>query len=254
MEYLIMNDYVSESETVQTVNTALESASNKALAISHNPQTPNGVDTPLPRPERQPRRDKQDRGLPPDKELANLARAYLERQRKHWPDIVAAGLLPAPNDEVINRMVEDFKQRHRYGQVDPASIQAFLKFSEKLGGNYNRYSCDNSSPLSIIDQMGNALDKGRSEDRFVPWAYVFCDYSVTGLDPDRQGYSSYKSILLDKRQFIETTYVDDFARASRDELEWWKLAASSKQHKKRMIGASDGFDVNVTVHTLGAKY
>src|SRR5206468_2459234 len=43
---------------------------------------------------------------------------------------------------------------------------------------------------------------------------------------------------------IETTYVDDFPRASRDEIEWWKLAALSKKLRKRMIGASDGFDLS----------
>ena len=30
----------------------------------------------------------------------------------------------------------------------------------------------------------------------------------------------------EKTHFIETTYVDDFSRASRDEVEWWKLAHS----------------------------
>jgi hypothetical protein len=52
---------------------------------------------------------------------------------------------------------------------------------------YMRYSCDNSSPVSIIDQMVNCLDKARQEDRFIPWAYVFCDYSVSGLDASRRG-------------------------------------------------------------------
>ena len=47
-----------------------------------------------------------------------------------------------------------------------------------------------------------------------------------------------------KTSSIETTYIDDFTRARRDEAEWWKLADLSKRLKKRMIGASDGFDVN----------
>ena len=40
------------------------------------------TDTPLSRPERKPRRAKADLGLPPDDDLARLAQAYLERQRK----------------------------------------------------------------------------------------------------------------------------------------------------------------------------
>ncbi len=106
-----------------------------------------------------------------------------------------AGLLPEPGDPVIEALVEDFKKRHRTAKVDPDTVRGYLKFVSKLGGNYDRYSCDNSSPLSIIDQMVKALDKARSESRFVPWAYVFCDYSVTGLDASRQGYMSYKTMV-----------------------------------------------------------
>mgnify|MGYP000573351674 CR=1 FL=1 len=208
--------------------------------LSGSPDT----DAPLPRAQRRPRRAREDRGLPPDKELVNLARAYLERQRKYWPEIVQAGLLPEPTEEVIHKMVEDFKFRHRGGKVDPASVAPFLKFAAKLGGNYNRFSCDNSNPQSIIDQMAKSLDKARSENRFVPWTYLYADYSVTGLDPSRQGYCSYKTILADGGHFVETTYIDDFSRASRDALEWWKLAALSNRLKKRMIGASDGFDLD----------
>ncbi len=50
----------------------------------------------LPRPPRKQRRPPADRGLPADNELATLATEYLTRQRKHWPDLAAAGLLPEP--------------------------------------------------------------------------------------------------------------------------------------------------------------
>ena len=92
--------------------------------------------------------------------------------------------------------------------------------------------------------MVNCLAKARQEDRFVPWEYIFCDYSVTGLDASRQGYSSYKAVLTDPDHLIETTYIDDFTRASRDEIEWWRLAALSKRYRKRLIGASDSFDLS----------
>src|SRR5437899_6663462 len=51
------------------------------------------VDQPLPRPQRRRRRDRSDRGLPADIEVARLAIAYLDRQRKHWPEMVKAGVL-----------------------------------------------------------------------------------------------------------------------------------------------------------------
>ncbi len=202
------------------------------------------ADEPLPRPKRRKRRDKADRGLPPDEELTRLATAYLERQRRHWPAIVQAGFIPEPAPDILKEMVEDFKARHRTASVDVDGLRIFLKFCKLLAGNYNRFSCDNSSPNSALDQMVNALDKARSEDRFIPWQYVFADYSVSGLDSSRQGYTSYKAVLQDEDHLIETTYIDDFTRASREELEWWKLASLSKRHKKRLIGASDGFDLN----------
>jgi hypothetical protein len=158
--------------------------------------------------------------------------------------LVQAGLLPAQTQEVITAMVDEFKVRHRTGTVDPGQAKVFLKICPKIGGNYNRYSCDNSSPTSITDQMVNAFRKAHEEGRFIPWCYVFCDFSVTGLDSSRQGYVSYKAVLKHSEHFIETTYVDDFTRASRDELEWWRLAAMSKRLRKRMIGASDGFDLS----------
>ena len=132
------------------------------------------MDQPLPRPQRRPRRARADRGLPPDEDLAILARAYLERQRKHWPGMVQAGLLPEPTDQVIREMVEDFKDRHRTGKVDAHTVRVLAKFCEKFAGNYNRFSCDNSSPLSIIDQMVNALDKAQAENRFIPWVIRVC--------------------------------------------------------------------------------
>ncbi len=98
--------------------------------------------------------------------------------------------------------------------------------------------------LSIVDQLVNILERARTEGRLVVWAYVFADYSVTGLDAARQGYSSCKAALGDTGQLIETIYIDDFTRASRDALEWWKLASLAKRHSKRMIGASDGFDLS----------
>jgi DNA invertase Pin-like site-specific DNA recombinase len=207
-------------------------------------ETNTPVDAPLPRPKRRRRRARADRGLPPDEELAKLATAYLEKQRKLWPKLVQAGLVPEPSEGIIREMVDDFKYRHRTGSVDVEAVRPFAKAAHRLGGSYNRYSCDKSSPTSILDQVVNELDKAHDEGRFVPWHYVFADYSVTGLDPCRQGYTSYKKILAAEDHLIETTYIDDFTRASRDEIEWWRLASLSKRLNKRMIGASDGFDLS----------
>ena len=199
---------------------------------------------PLARSQRQPRRQKADRGLPADEELVKLARVFLERQRKLWPKLATLALFPEPTPEVLAQMIVDFKHRHRSGKIDFDAVLPFTKFGAKLAGSYNRYSCENSSPTSVLDQLVNSLNKAQAEERLIPWQYVFADYSVTGLDASRQGYASYKRVLEDPEQWIETTYIDDFTRASRDAIEWWKLAARSKRLNKRMIGASDGFDLN----------
>jgi hypothetical protein len=101
--------------------------------------------------------------LPPDTELADLATEYLRVQTKRWPKLFEAGLLPAIDDRVIAQMVVDFKDRHRGGDVDAEALCPLLKYADKLAGDYNRYSCDNSDPKSIIDQLVNALERLESQ-------------------------------------------------------------------------------------------
>ena len=161
------------------------------------------------------------------------------------PQAVEAGLLPEPTEKIIQGMVADFKSRHRTGKVDVEQVRPYAQVVPKLGGNYDRYSCDNSSALSILDQLMNVLRKAQGENRFIPWAYIFSDYAVSGLDANRRGYMSYKAVLSDPKHLIETTYIDDFTRAGRAEIEWWRLAALSKRCNKRLIGASDGFDLSM---------
>jgi DNA invertase Pin-like site-specific DNA recombinase len=198
----------------------------------------------LPRPKRKRRRDSADRGLPPDADIAMLAKTYLVEQRRLWPELVKQGLIPEATDDVIKAMVHDYKVRHRTGKVDPEQVRFEDLGKLLLGGFYGRFSCDNSSTLSMIDQIHNGLRKAADEKHFVPWCYVFSDYSVTGLDAARQGYSMYKALLSNEKHRINTTYVDDFTRASREEIEWWKLAALIRRLGKRMIGANDGFNLD----------
>jgi hypothetical protein len=86
------------------------------------------LDAPLPRARRRRNRAKTDRGLPPDEEIEKLAVAYLERQRKHWPDVAKAGLLPTGAANEIRDMVDDFKDRHRSGNVAVDPLRVFLKW------------------------------------------------------------------------------------------------------------------------------
>lgn len=199
------------------------------------------VGEPLPRSVRRKRKSEADRGLPAESEIANLARNYLGRQRKLWPGLV--GSLPEPTDLVIAAMTAGYIARHRGGAPDSQAIRAAAG-SAKLAGAYCRISCDKNNPLSIGDPLRNILERARAEKRFVPREYGYADFAVTGMNATRQGYQSYMAVLKDKHQAIDTTFIDDFTRASRDELEWWTIAAASKRLRKRMIGASDGVDLN----------
>jgi hypothetical protein len=174
---------------------------------SRKTNTNDKSDQVLPRTPRKRKRPSSDRGLPQEGELSKLATEYLNRQGKHWPKLVEAGLLPEASAKVVAEMVADFKARHRTGEVMPEAVAELAAFVKYLGGSYNRYSCDNSKPVSIIDQLSKNLDKAATEGRFIPWAYVFADYSVSGLTAARQGYSSYKRVLKDPRHTIETTYI-----------------------------------------------
>ncbi len=50
------------------------------------------------------------RGLPDDASLRDLARTYLEIQHRHWPQLVAAGVLPTVSDEAINMLANTLKR------------------------------------------------------------------------------------------------------------------------------------------------
>jgi DNA-binding CsgD family transcriptional regulator/DNA invertase Pin-like site-specific DNA recombinase len=202
---------------------------------------PDDVLPPSPRSRHRP---KSDRGLPSDENISALARDHLTWQRDLWPDLVKRGLLPEPTDDVIGEMVSDYKSRHRGAVVEPEALAPFVELDLDLFGQYGRYSAEGSSPNSMPDQLVKCLKIAARERRFIPWVFVYGDYSVSGLDDSRVGYSAYKRILKDKQQPIKGTYIDDFTRASRDEIEWWRLARLSRRLKKRMLGASDGFDVN----------
>ncbi len=116
-------------------------------------------------------------------------------------------------------------------------------WESKLAGSYNRYSCENSSPTSVLDQLVNSLNKAQAEERLIPWQYVFADYSVTGLDASRQDMFPTKAFWKtptsgSRRPTSMTSLV---LRVTPSNGGSWLLARNGLN--KRMIGASDGFDL-----------
>lgn len=168
-----------------------------------------------PRYQRKRVRRTEERGLAPDDELANLARAYLQTQHELWPELVKNGQLPPQSDEAIQRMVTQYKECHQSQRLDLTTVRTWLNtLRMKLAAAYARYRCHNSSPTSILDQMVNCLHKAHKESRFIPWQFVFTDYSVSGLDAGRRGYLNRKALAKESTKPIDTVYIDDFSRAT----------------------------------------
>lgn len=144
-------------------------------------------------------------------------------------------------------MVAQYKECHKSRRIHVSAVVSWLiSLRIELAAADARYSCDNSAPTSILDQMVNCLLKAHADCRFVPWEFVFTDYSVSGLDSGRRGYLNCKAVIDDPSKPLDTVYIDDFTRASRDSLEWWKLGWFCKRRLLRMIGATDAFDLSST--------
>ena len=220
----------------------------------------------IPRKPPRPLRRSWKRGLPPGEELRELAREYLLLQRELWPELVENGLLPEPTEQRLRAMVARFRQFFQSGtpieEADPrwqnvGYIQPDgTRAKAKLACCYCRYSCDNSEPTSIRDQLRNILHTARAQGRFIPWELVFADYGVSGLDRSRRGYQLLQQAAWDGKLPVDTFYVDDFTRASRQVVEWIGLLAQAKKSGVRIVGASDGLDLlegigEVQVHFMG---
>ena len=196
----------------------------------------------LPRPVRKRRRASEERGLPPDQQLIDLAKSYLEQQSQHWPELAEAGILKPPTDATLKEMVRDYKQRHGSDNLPTDAAGPLADRNQPLAGGYCRYSCDNSQPTSIVDQLTNILRVAKEHGRFIPWQFLLADYAVSGLDAKRHGYSAYKTLFRQTDCQLAAVYIDDFTRASRDEKEWWNLYSIAQQFQIPLIGASDGFN------------
>jgi DNA invertase Pin-like site-specific DNA recombinase len=180
-------------------------------------------------------------GLPDSKTLLDLARKYLEVQRKLWPELVKQKVLPSITEENIRRMAEQFHIRF-IGQIvsRPALL---LTCCKGLGAVHARYSCDNSNPRSLPQQLEKALVKAHEMNVFVPWEWVFADAAVTGTVSARHGYQAAKKALATVDGPI-ILFIDEIGRASRDAVEALRLGKFVDNLRKRLVGASDGFDTS----------
>ena len=158
-----------------------------------------------------------ERGLPSVDALRELARTYLQTQAALWPDLVRNGTIPELFDEVLDKLASDFKRQFLDAGVKEAiHLHASLP-SAKFASSYLRYSCDHSNPRSLDQQLRLQLEKARQNNHFIPWRLVFADAAVSGTTADRSGYILAKKAL--RIAGMETMYIDEIGRASRDAIE-----------------------------------
>ncbi|MFM8934084.1 MAG: recombinase family protein, partial [Gemmataceae bacterium] len=110
-----------------------------------------------------------------------------------------------------------------------------------LGVAYLRFSCDNSNPRSLAQQLGNVLTRAQREGVFIPWEAVFADAAVSGTIASRRGYQMAKKAIVEEPG-LKVLFLDEIGRASRDLEEVLRLGRKIDQADKRFVGASDGFD------------
>ncbi len=180
------------------------------------------------------------RGLPDEQALFDLAGTYLDLQHQHWPELASQGLLPPNTPEATEAAAEGFRQRFIQAEappVDPACLPCGL-----IGAAYLRYSCDNSNPRSLAQQLRNVLDRARRENAFIPWAYVFADAAVTGTVASRRGYELAKQTLGYSAGGPQMLFFDELGRAGRDTIENLKLGRYVESLGKHLIGVTDGID------------
>lgn len=183
-----------------------------------------------------------DKGLPDEKALLDLARTYLEIQHRLWPALVACKLLPALGEAEIEELAAAFRERFLKGKIERFQPEIDSPPWLEIGAAYVRYSCDNSNPRSLDQQLRNALERAAQDKVFIPWEHVFGDAAVTGTIATRRGYLMTTALISDPQAMLRRVYIDELGRASRDAIETLKLGRLIEDCHKRLIGTSDGFD------------
>ena len=187
------------------------------------------------------RRTKEERGLPTDDMLRELAQTYLEVQSRLWPELRVKELLLPRNDESVAILIADFKRR--FLTSDPVrQLAAPAGVNWELAAAYARYSDPKSNPRSLSQQLLLMLERAKNNGHFIPWDYVFADAGVSATTSARHGYQKAKGLVDQKYGNITTIYIDEVGRASRDMIESLLLGQLVDKSGKRLIGVSDGFD------------
>lgn len=192
--------------------------------------------------ERKSLRRREDRGLPEQEALRDLARTYLEVQGQIWPQLISGGYLDRPSAKAAERLADGFKTRFLAGTMEQFELPQISEASSLYGAAYLRYSCDNSNPRSLDQQLRNVLERAGRDQVFIPWEWVMADAAVTGTVANRRGYQMAKSLISTKIKGFSRLYIDELGRAARDSVESLRLGREIDREGFVLIGVTDGFD------------
>jgi DNA invertase Pin-like site-specific DNA recombinase len=194
---------------------------------------------------RKGRRQREERGLPRDQALRDLARTYLEVQARLWPQLVKDRVVPRLTDANVAKMATAFKRGFLGKEIDAFESNITGAPWSALAAGYIRFSSGKSSPRSLPQQLRLMLEKAHQNGHFIAWQHVFADASITGTTAARSGYELAETALQVADHGIEVIYVDELGRASRDMVETMLLGRLVERLHKRLIGVSDGFDTEM---------
>lgn len=190
-------------------------------------------------------------GMPDIDAVREMAKTWLECQSIRWPSQVEAMSRGGTREEAIDAMAESF--RNQYGGVGPRPT---APAGAKTGLAYIRYSCDNSNPRSLAQQLTNVLQAANSRDHFIPWSMVFADANISGTTNRRPGYLASIEAVSSPGHGVDAYFADDMSRITRRIDETASISRSVLEMKKKIICASDGTEVsqdksNLIVHFNG---
>ena len=189
------------------------------------------------------------RGLPDAKARKELAETYLEVQHRLYPNLVKTGLVPEKTEANVSAMADDFRksfEKNTWKKFDASKVVVQWLM---VAAAYLRYSDENSNPRSLNQQLKNILEAAKKHNIFIPWQYVFADSAVTGTIAARRGYQLSKR-LMKTDAGVGGLFIDEIGRASRDAVEALMLGGMIDSLRKRMIGATDGFDSDKTTSRM----
>lgn len=179
-------------------------------------------------------------GMPERANVEALARHYVMTQRRLWPRL-PQGVLPGDDTLSIRQMADQFMGPRREFYADLIHWARRARVTS-LGAAYSRYSCDNSNPRSLDDQLTNQLTRAAQDGVLIPWCLVFADAAITGTRSERQGYQAVMDFFNSAPTLVTTLYVDDLSRASRSLRDSIELANTLEHLQRRLVGVSDGID------------